>query len=301
MPEIVQDALSELSEALVERARGAQSLVACITGHGRSMRSGTLWRKDVVVASEQSLLDIDQAEVTLSDGVSSTARLAGRDPGTNVVVFRLEGTLEPSPLLAPEPRLGALALAFGADSSGLSMRLGTINSVGPAWHSRAGGRIDRRIALDMRLADREEGGPVLDAAGGGLLGISTIGPRRQVLVIPRGTVDQVLEPLLSKGRVDRGWLGLALQPVLIPEALQAEAGQPRGLMIMRVASGGPAAKAGILAGDILVTLDGKGVSRPSMVTEHLGTESIGRSVELRVIRASKIVALSATIAARLPD
>jgi S1-C subfamily serine protease len=296
--QMVQDALSGLSEALVERARAAKPLVAGIKVHGRSMRSGTLWRKDIVVASEQSLSDIDQAEVTLSDGISSSARLAGRDPGTNVVVFRLEGTLEPSPLLAPEPRLGALALAFGADGGGLSMRLGTINSVGPAWHSRAGGRIDRRIVLDMRLADREEGGPVLDAAGGGLLGISTIGPRRQVLVIPRVTVDRVLEPLLSKGRVDRGWLGLALQPVLVPEALQAEAGQPRGLMIMRVARDGPAAKAGILAGDILVTLDGESVSRPSMVTEHLGTESIDRSVELRLIRAGKIVALSATVAAR---
>jgi S1-C subfamily serine protease len=300
MPEIVQDALSGLSEALVERARGAKSLVACIAVQGRSMRSGTLWRKGVVVASEQSLPDIDQAEVTLSDGFRSTARLAGRDPGTNVVVFRFEGSLEPSPLLAPEPRLGALALAFGADT-GLSMRLGTINSIGPAWHSRAGGRIDRRIALDMTLSDREEGGPVLDAAGGGLLGISTIGPRRQVLVIPRVTVDRVLEPLLSKGRVDRGWLGLALQPVLVPEALQAEAGQSRGLMIMRVAKDGPAAKAGIFAGDILVTIDGEGVSRPSMVAEHLGTESISRSVELRLIRAGKVVALSATVAPRLSD
>ena len=301
MPEMVQDALSGLSEALVERTRGAKSLVAGITVRGRSMRSGTLWRKGVVVGSEQSLPDIDQAEVTLSDGVSSTARLAGRDPGTNVVVFKLEGTLEPPPLSAPEPRLGALALAFGADSSGILMRLGTINSVGPAWYSRAGGRIDRRIALDMTLADREEGGPVLDAAGGGLLGISTIGPRRQVLVIPRVTVDQVLDPLLSKGRVDRGWLGLALQPVLVPEALQAEAGQPRGLMIMRVASDGPAAKAGTLAGDILVTIDGKGVSRPSMVTEHLGAESVGRSVEVRLIRAGKVIALSATVAARSSD
>jgi len=301
MPEMVQDALSGLSEALVERARGAKSLVAGITVRGRSMRSGTLWRKDVVVGSEQSLPDIDQAEVTLSDGVSSTARLAGRDPGTNVVVFKLEGTLEPPPLSAPEPRLGALALAFGADSGGLSMRLGTINSVGPAWYSRAGGRIDRRIALDMTLADREEGGPVLDAAGGGLLGISTTGPRRQVLVIPRVTVDQVLDPLLSKGRVDRGWLGLALQPVLVPEALQAEAGQRRGLMIMRVASDGPAAKAGTLVGDILVTIDGKGVSRPSMVTEHLGAESVGRSVEMRLIRACKVIALSATVAARSSD
>ena len=139
---------------------------------------------------------------------------------------------------------------------------------------------------------------MLDAAGGGLLGISTLGPRRQVLVIPRATVDRVLDPLLSKGRVERGWLGLALQPVLIPEALQAEAGQTRGLMIMRVVRDGPAAKAGIIAGDILVSLDGQGVSRPSTVTEHLGPESIDRSVELRLIRAGKVVALGAIVAAQ---
>jgi S1-C subfamily serine protease len=129
-----------------------------------------------------------------------------------------------------------------------------------AWYSRAGRRIDRRIALAVTLADREEGGPVLDAAGGGLLDISTLDPRWQVLVIPRATVDRVLDPLLSKGRVERGWLGLALQPVLVPEALQAKAGQPRGLMITRVVRDGPAAKAGIVVGDILVTLDGQGVS-----------------------------------------
>jgi S1-C subfamily serine protease len=298
MPEIVQDALSGLSDALVERARRARPLIAHITARGRSTRSGTLWRKDVVVASEQSLPDIDQADITLADGASSTARVAGRDPGTNVVVFRLEGTPEPSPLSAPEPRLGALVVVFGADSGGPSMRLGTINSVGPAWHSRAGGRIDHRIALDVTLADREEGGPVFDAAGGGLLGISTLGPRRQVLVIPRATVDRVLDPLLSKGRVERGWLGLALQPVLVPEALQAEVGQPRGLMIMRVVTDGPAAKAGVAAGDILVTLDGQGISRPSTVTEHLGPESINRPVELRLIRAGKVVALGAIVAAQ---
>ena len=91
---------------------------------------------------------------------------------------------------------------------------------------------------------------------------------------------------------------MALQPVLVPEALQAEAGQPRGLMIMRVASDGPAAKAGTLAGDILVTLDGKGVSRPSMVTEHLGPESIDRPVELRLIRTGKLVALAAIVTAQ---
>jgi S1-C subfamily serine protease len=141
---------------------------------------------------------------------------------------------------------------------------------------------------------------VLDA-GGGLLGISTLGPRRRVLVIPSATVDRVVEPLLSKGRVERGWLGLALQPVLVPEELRAEAGQAYGLMVMRVAPGSPAAKAGVLFGDILVTLDREGVSRPSTVAQHLGTESVGRSMELRVIRAGTVVALTATIVARPLD
>src|SRR5262249_28745435 len=126
----------------------------------------------------------------------------------------------PDPTLSPaaEPRPGALALALGADDAGVSIRLGIIHSVGPSWHSRAGGRIDRRISLDLTLSAREEGGPVLDAAGG-VLGISTLGPRGRVLVIPSSTVDGVIEPLLSKGRIERGWLGVTLQPVLVPDGL----------------------------------------------------------------------------------
>ena len=297
MPDIPQDALSGLSEALVERARRAQPLTALLEVPGRRPRTGTLWRKDVVVASEQAFPDADEARVTLADGSTVTGRVAGRDPGTNVVALKLDGTPDPAPFSAAEPHPGALALAFGADRGGVSMRLGIIHSVGPAWHSRAGGRIDRRITLDLVLSEREEGGPVLEAAGG-LLGISTLGPRRRVLVIPSATVEWVLEPLLSKGRVERGWLGLALQPVLVPEALQAETGQPRGLMIMSVVKDGPASQAGILAGDILVTLGGEGVSHPAMVAERLGPESVGRSVELRLIRAGKVLALGATVAAR---
>jgi S1-C subfamily serine protease len=299
----MQDALGGLSEALAERARRARPLVACISVRGQSMRSGTIWRKDVVVASEQSFPRIDEAEIMLAGGApgSWSGRVAGRDPGTNVIAFRLEETAyEPAPLPALEPQPGAFVLAFGADSSGLLTRSGIVHSVGPAWHSRAGGHIDRRITLDMTLTDREEGGPVLDA-GGGLLGISTLGPRRRVLVIPTATVERVLEPLLSKGRIERGWLGLALQPVLVPEELRAEAGHAYGLMVMRIANGSPGAQAGVLSGDILVTLDREGVSRPSTVAQHLGPESVGRPIELQLIRAGKLVALTATIAARPLD
>src|SRR5262249_59625566 len=137
-----------------------------------------------------------------------------------------------------EPHPGALVLAFGAQDANVSVRLGVIHSVGPAWHSRAGGRIDRRVTLEMTLSAREEGGPVLDAAGG-ILGISTLGPRRRVLVIPSSTVDAVIEPLLSKGRVERGWLGVALQPGLVPEGLQSEARVPRGVVVIGLSQSGP--------------------------------------------------------------
>ena len=108
----------------------------------------------------------------------------------------------------------------------------------------------------------------------------------------------MLEPLLSKGRVERGWLGLALQPVLVPESAQAEVGQTRGLMIMSVAKDGPAAQAGVLAGDILVTIGGESVSRPAMVAQRLGPEAVGQSIVLRLLRAAKVLSLAVTVAAR---
>jgi len=297
MADVAENPLINLSEALAERVRLARPLVAGIAVPGHRMRSGTLWRKDVVVASEQRFPDVGDAKVTLADGSAFTAHVAGRDPGTNIVALRVDGTPDPAPLPAGQPQPGGLALAIGADDSGIAVRLGIIHSVGPSWHSRAGGRIDRRITLDIGVTPREEGGPVLDA-GGGLLGISTLGPRGRVLVIPAVTVEAVLDPLLSKGRVERGWLGLALQPVLVPEALQAEAGQSRGLMVMSVSKDGPGAQANLHAGDIVVKIGGESVTNPSAVAQYLGPDSVGKQVELRLIRADKPLSIRITAGIR---
>jgi len=297
MADIAENPLVNLSEALAERARLARLLVAGIAVPGHRLRSGTLWRKDVVVASEQRFPDTGEAKVTLADGSAVTARVAGRDPGTNVIALQLDGTPDPAPLPAGEPQPGGLALALGADDGGISVRLGVIHSVGPSWHSRAGGRIDRRVTLDIGVTPREEGGPVLDP-GGGLLGISTLGPRGRVLVIPASTVEAVLDALLSNGRVERGWLGLALQPVLVPEALQAEAGQSRGLMVMSVSKDGPAARASLHAGDILVKIAGESVTSPSAVAQYLGPDSVGKQVELHLIRADQPLSISVTVGIR---
>ena len=300
MPADAQNPLILFSEALAERARLAWPLVAGITTQGHRTRPGTVWRKDVVVASEQAFPDVAEARVSFADGRNLAAQVAGRDPGTNVIALRVDGVSDPAPLAAAEPQPGALALAFGADQIGLGVRLGVIHSVGPSWHSRAGGRIDRRITLDIALTRREEGGPVLDAAGG-LLGISTLGPHGSVLVIPRSTVDAVLEPLLSKGRVERGWLGVAIQPVLVLETLQAAAGQSRGLMVMGVSKDGPAAQAAVHVGDILVAIGGESVTSSAMVAQRLGPDSVGRQVELRLIRAGQLLAFNATVGVRPPQ
>jgi S1-C subfamily serine protease len=295
-----KDALTELSAILAARTKSARPLVAAIRAGESSVRSGTLWRSDVVIASEQSLPDAESFDVVHAGG-NTKARLAGRDPGTNVAVLKLEAPAVAALPTASAAEVGALALAFGADGDGgVTARLGLINAAGPAWHSRAGGKIDRRIQLDAQLSTYEEGGPVLDA-NGGLLGISTLGPRGRVLVIPSATVERAIDPLLSNGRIERGWLGLALQPVAVPDALRAPANQDSGLMVMSTVADGPAAAAGMVAGDILLGVAGVPVTRMRRLAEQLGADSIGRQTELKIIRAGEITSVSATITPRPKD
>ncbi len=295
---MTDDILTQLSDALANRVAAASPMLAAIGGcRGRTL-SGILWRADAVVTSEQALADQESYPVTLHGGVESTARLAGRDTGTNVAVLRLEtpASAQPGLTLAGEPRTGALVLAIGAHPDAAA-RLALIRSVGSAWHSMAGGLIDRTIRLDMRASRAEEGGPVLDATGG-LLGMATAGPRGRALVIPHQTIARVLDPLLAEGRIPRGWLGVALQPVSIPDSLRAAAGQESGLMVVSLASGGPAEGGGILPGDILLAIDGEPLRRPRAIRHVLGPERVGKESEIRLLRAGAAQTLRLVVAAR---
>lgn len=291
------DPLLTFSDALVSRVASAGPGLASIHPGLHAQRTATFWQPGVLVTSEQGLPTDTNVPVVLADGSHAQAVLAGRDPGTNVAVLRVEldGPALPQPA---EPRVGALALLLGAAADGSStVRLALVHRVGPAWESLAGGRIDRLISLDARLSGPEEGGPVLDAAGG-LLGMSTLGPRRRVLVIPAATVNRVLAPLLADGKVARGWLGLGLQPVAIPAAWQASAGSETGLMVISLVAQGAADKAGVLPGDILLAIDGVAAPHPRAVAKILGSNSVGKPVALRLLRSGALVELSATVAAR---
>ncbi len=261
---------------------------------GHALRTSMMWQSGVVVASEQSLPNHD-AEAVLPNGEHRPAILAGRDPGTNVAVFRVDGASAP-PSSWSEPQLGALVALVGADGEGGVVRLGMVHQVGPAWTSMAGGRIDRLIRLDARLSPSEEGGPVMGESG--LLGMSTLGPRRRVLVIPNATIDRVVAPLLESGQVPQGWLGLSLHPVAIPAALQAQAGREAGLMVVSLAADGPAEQAGVLPGDIIVAVDGAAAVNPRVVAQFLATQAVGQVVTLGLLRGGEAQSLPAAIGAR---
>jgi S1-C subfamily serine protease len=292
------DPLVQFSNALVARTALAKGAVVAIRlAHGRHI-TGMPWQSGLVVASEQSLPRKDEFELVASGGAVVTAKLAGRDPSTNIAILKPAEPIAAPSIAAGEAQPGALALAVGADGSGgASARLGVVNLAGPEWHSSRGGLIDRRIVLDLRLAHREEGGPVFDAAGA-CLGMSTFGPRGQVIVIPTATIERVVPQLAKAGHVARGWLGVALQPVAVPDALRETADQSSGLMVMSVVEGGPAAKAGVVAGDIILSVDGTSTHRLRRIAKLFGADSIGRKADLRLIRSGAVITVQTTIAER---
>ena len=292
------DQLVQFSDALAARVESTKpTAVAIRLAHERFV-TGIVWQSDVVVASEQSLPRREEFEIVMTGGTVTTAKVAGRDSSTNIAVLRPQAPLASSSITTNEARAGAIVIAIGADGTGgASARLGIVNIAGPEWHSSRGGLIDRRIALDVRLARSEEGGPIFDAAGS-CIGMSTFGPRGQVLVIPAATIDRVVPTLLKDGRVARGWLGVALQAVAVPDALRETVDQSSGLMVMSVVEHGPAAQAGIVAGDIILSVDGTSTRRFRKIARHFGSENIGRKAELRVIRSGAVITVKTTIAER---
>jgi S1-C subfamily serine protease len=289
------DTLEQFSDALADRLAAAASFTVTVRT-GRRDRSGILWRDDVVVTSEQVLPEGTDFPV-VRNGVATPARLAGRDPGTNVAVLRLAQGLGGSlPETSATPRVGSLVLLAGADTTGAPTgRLGMVHATGPAWHSMAGGRVDALLRLDARLGS-DEGGPVL-TLGGRLIGMSTSGPRRRALVIPAATVERVLDPLLADGRIARGWLGVGLQHVLVPERMREAAGRDRGMMVVGLAPGAPAEQAGVLPGDIILEVDGRHTGRTRGLAATLGPERIGEPATLKLLRAGAVHLVTVVIGA----
>jgi S1-C subfamily serine protease len=243
------------------------------------------------MAAEDALADEGDFSIVAHDGVSSPARVVGRDPSTDVALLRVERTdLPNAPPAAAAPATGALAVVNGAREGAANAALGVVSFVGPQWRSLRGGVIDARIELDAALAPSSEGGLALDASCQAL-GMLVFGPRRRTLVIPMVTVDRVADVLMTKGRIARGYLGLGLQPVKLDTG-------GAGAMATSVDAKGPGAAAGVRQGDIIVAWNGEPIRGVHQLVRALGPDSVGASVRLTLRRAGEPIEATLTIGER---
>jgi S1-C subfamily serine protease len=137
----------------------------------------------------------------------------------------------------------------------------------------------------LALSPAAEGGAVIDVQGR-VVGMAVLGPRRRALAIPTSTIDRVVDQLLAKGHVFRGYLGAGLQPVRLGRRSNGaqSSGIGRGILVASIDPDGPAARAGLLVGDVVTTWNAKPVDRVREVMRLLGSDSIGNTVDLGLLR-----------------
>jgi len=187
-------------------------------------------------------------------------------------------------------RVGHLVLAVGRPGDDVTASLGTVTAAGGPWRTWAGGAIDRMLRLDLAIYDGFSGGPLVDAAGR-VVGVNSSGlVRGGAVAVPVATVNRVVDQILATGRVARGYLGLGMQPVRFPEALARSLGLDAdvGAIVLSVEPGGPGDAAGVLVGDVIVSLGGAPVRDTSDVLAALGPDTVGRPLAARVVRAGAL-------------
>ncbi len=263
----------------------------------RGAASGVVWHSGVVVTAASAVWRASRLAVVLPDGEQVEGTLRGADAGTDLAAVTFEGGNVPAvqPSQAAQPRVGDFVFAVGREASGLvQASFGHVGAVAGEWRSWRGGRVEQLIRLDGGLYPGLAGAPVADA-GGQAIGIASPAFSRQHgVVLPVSTITRVLAQLLEHGRVHQGYLGIAAQPV---RAVLGGAGVD-GLLISSVADDAPAAKAGLLVGDVIVSVGGQPVAGIDQLRDALGTAPLGASLPLKVARGGQAVDLTVDVAER---
>src|SRR5256885_2450929 len=295
--------LIELSNALAQATERAATSTVAIHTEARGSSSGVVWRTGVIVTAEHALRRDEEIQATLPDGRVVAATLTGRDSSTDLAVLKCAeasqavsafgdaGTLKP----------GHLTLVVGRTrASGPVAALAAVSLVTAERRSWTGASLAPYIRLDVGLQPTAVGGAVTDAQGR-TIGIAT--PRFArfgAIAVPAPTVDRVVETLLKKGRIPRGYLGVGLQPVRLPDALRQslQRNQKTAAIVLEVEPEGPAQKAGLVIGDILISMAGQPIAQLEDIHSQLHGEAIGKPVSLKFLRGGALQETSLLVGER---
>jgi S1-C subfamily serine protease len=253
-----------------------------------------LWRPGIIVTAQHTIRRREDIGITLPDGRTTSATLAGRDAGTDLAVLKLAENGAPTASFgaAETLRPGQVVLAIGrSPDSGVNATMGIMSAVGGPWRSWRGGQIDQYLRLDLTLYPGSSGGAVVDTAGR-VLGIATSALSRIAgLAVPASTVNRVVDELLRTGHVSRGYLGLGLHPVALPDG-------NTGMIVLSAEPDGPAARAGVLIGDILTALAARPVRDTDDIQSALDSESVGKPIAARIVRGGKVIEVNIIVGER---
>lgn len=243
----------------------------------------------------------DAGTVEFSDGTNVPFHVIGADPLSDLAVVRADGRTPPPVKLgdASGLQVGQLVVAVG-NPLGLagSVTAGVVSGLGRSLPTRAGAAarvIDDVIQTDAALNPGNSGG-ALAIATGEVVGINTaVAGIGLGLAIPiNDTSRQIIAALLSEGRVRRAYIGVVATPAPLPPGLRERTGQRTGLRIAEVMPGAPAARAGLRAGDLLLTAAGQPMAEAQALQRLMLADAIGRPLQLTVLRGEALVDVIAT-------
>jgi S1-C subfamily serine protease len=264
----------------------------------RGAGTGLAYRDDLVITSSFHAGDELRLGVVADDGavIERTATVIGRDPGTDLAVARVEGGgLHPAVFRDLDGvGAGRFALALARPGRAVRASLRAIGVVGPAMRTPAGGRLDAYVETDRALPRGFAGGPLVDLDGR-VLGMNTrtLMPGTD-LAVPTATIERVVAALLAHGRIARGYLGVGVHPAQVPITFAASG---QGALVGSVDGDGPAAAAGVLVGDVIVTLAGEPITGPDALRVAL-LERADAVVELGLVRGGHATTVTATVGSR---
>jgi serine protease Do len=300
----VLSAFSNELAATVERV--GRSTVRVDAGR-RFPGSGVVWDANLILTADHVIESEEGIEVGLPDGGTARATVAGRDENSDLALLRVEGASLTPLARGGAPRVGSLALVVARPGDSVATSIGVVGASGPLRGGRGqggqGGQGESYIWTDASFYPGFGGGALVDTEGR-LVGLATSTSRTGAgIAIPLATIERVVESLQRHGRIKRGFLGIGSQQVELPEALRTRLGlrQDTGLLVMGVESGGPADKAGLMIGDVLVTLAGQDVADHQALLSLLGSDRVGQATPVRVLRGGEVREVSVTVGERQAD
>lgn len=292
----------ELSDAMSDAAERAGKSTLLVDARKRMPASGVAISADAVLTADHVVERDEDIKVILADGTELTAKLAGRDPGSDLAVLKLaKASATPAEVSKTPARVGQFVLAIGRPSSkGIESSFGIVNAIGGPVRTGRGSMLERFIKTDVVSYPGFSGGPLVNADGT-IFGINTSGfGSGSAITIPADLAWKIAETLEKHGKIKRGYLGIRSQTVDIPadaqKSLKRE--QSTGLLLVGVESESAAAKGGLIVGDILVGVAGEAVAHHDELYTRLSGDVVGKSTAIDVVRGGKLETVKVTVGER---